>query len=105
MSLKSYGIKPNYEKIGEGVYDMLVDEDKAVIAHGMLPLHVAVMLENSFRRRIAKVQMKAWREKEDDEELKSILAKNVKTEIVNEFMKDIHVAILRVAQKNNALLV
>ncbi len=94
-----HGLKIDAEKIAQGMFDMMPDDDKACMVVGMLPLKWMELVERQIREKVAKVAMEqAGYIPVDNDELEAFTA-IVKNDVVKDIMHSITVALLQVATK------
>ncbi len=98
-------MKINYEKLGAGMYDMLADENRGVIAFGMIPLELMEMATRLMKEKAAKLLCEQWEIENPDQEMLDNFASAIKQEFINEFEKNLTVSILNAAQDAGQLMV
>ena len=95
-------MKIDYEKIGKNMYNMMPEDDQALVAFGMIDIKYHTILEKQLRSVIAdKHKNQLGFEKEDDS---SILDQFVKSDIISKIISKICVEIYAEANKQDKML-
>ena len=94
----------DYKAIGKGIYGMLDEENRAVVAFGMIPKDMIDLATKCYKEKVARLALERYGIEEDQEMLEMFI-KAVKPEAVREFEHEVSLAILGAAKDNNALLV
>ena len=91
----------DYEAIGQGIYDMMPENDKAVVAFGMMPKKFMDLAVEEFKAKIIRIAAEQLSIPEED-------ASNVlrpKKEVVRNFEHNLCLAILGAAKSAGKLVV
>lgn len=102
--LQQSNIQCDYDAIARGIYKMIPENYKAALAFGMCPAPFMELAEKEFKRKIVVSSMKRTGQTINEKEIEfgiSLLNKD----LVNEFNKELALALLREAKRNNALVV
>lgn len=98
----------DYESLGTGIYELMLEEDQAVVSIGMIPLRIMDIAVEAFRGRAAKEAVEIWGLGEDikeDLKLMEMLRGAVKEDALVDFQKNLTVAIFGAAKEAGSLIV
>ena len=94
----------DYKELGKGIYNLLPDSDKGVVAFGMMPLYAMETATKAMKEKAGKIACDHYEIEQTPESI-SHFAKAVKKEFINEFELNLTLAILDAAKQADALLV
>ena len=87
----------DHERIGAGVYAVLDDEDKAIVAFGMIPLHAIELVTRLMKEKVARLGCEEWGIETTQENIVAF-AKAIKPAFVAEFQRKVTVAVFGAAK-------
>ncbi len=93
----------NYAAIGQGIYDMLSEEHKAIVSFGMIPLEIIELFESNYK----KVLVEKWCAKQGltVDDFITDLTEEIPQEMVNDATHKVTIEIFTAAQKAGKMLV
>lgn len=96
-------MQTNYKAIGQGLYDMMTDYDKAVVAFGMVPLEIMELFEKQYK----KVVIEKWCAKYDmiPDDFDYDLEKEIPQEQINEASRQVTIEIYEAASRAGKMMV
>ena len=86
-----------YEEIGTGVYAMLDEDDKAVVAFGMIPLHAMELVTRLMKEKIVALKCEEWGIEPTPEDVK-VYSGAIKPAFINEFQRKVTIAVFGAAK-------
>ena len=87
----------DHEKIGAGMYAILDDDDKAVVAFGMIPLHAMELVTRLMKEKVARLGCEEWGIDPTPGNIEAF-AKVVKPAFIAEFQRKVTIAIMGAAK-------
>lgn len=97
-------VETNYKVIGEEIYKILDDEDKGIVAFGMIPKPIIDIATDSLVDKIIKNAIKTWKIKDPDKEFIRNTKKGIKKEAINDFQHKLTVAIFNAAHEKGGMI-
>ena len=91
------------EAIGQGIYDMMIEDDKAVVAFGMIPLEFMNMATEAYKDRVSKLFCDKYYSETSKENIEHV-KKTIKPEVIGSFQKDLTVSIFEAATRAGKMI-
>lgn len=93
----------DHEKIGAGVYAILDDNDKAVVALGMIPLHAMELVTELMKEKVAALGCEEYGIEPTPENVKA-LTSAIKPAFIAKFQREVTVAIMGAAKSADRMI-
>ena len=95
----------NYASLGKGIYEILTEDDKAVVAFGMIPLEVIQSATDNFKRRCAEFFCDEYGlENVSKDFIEHVKEKAIRKEVINDFEHNLTVAIMQEAKNQGKMI-
>ncbi len=98
------GLNVNYDAIGQGIYDMMPENDQAVVAFGMIPLQFMELATRLTQEKLASLECEKWLIPQNDENIQRII-KGIEPGFIKEFQRSLTVSIFKAAKEAGRMIV
>ena len=93
----------NYDAIGQGIYDMMPENDQAVVAFGMIPLQFMELATKLTKEKVASLECDKWEIPPSEKNLKRIMG-GIEPKFIIDFQKNLTVSIFKAAKKAGRMM-
>ncbi len=94
----------DYESLADGIYNLMPNEDQAIVAFGMIPLTWMDLVTNQFKDKATKIGCKQWDIDPEDTETFAVLRDALREDLISDFQKNITVALFESAARQGRMI-